>query len=218
MANQKTFCIMCGEELEAGALFCSSCGAKQEESSQSQAKNSERQIEAFQHSMIQNNQIPNNVTGEQQFCCPQCHSENVQSFEIIYNQNLSTSNHTTAGVGMTLGGKLGGGVAKTTGTSVTALGETVAPPAKAAADKFGCGTVIIVILATTALQLLLYFISPTLSEKAGILWIPACIFIYIQRKNKQKEAEKWNQEVWPKLYDEWRHSYMCMKCGHRFIH
>ena len=34
---------------------------------------------------------------------------------------------------------------------------------------------------------------------------------------KGQEAKKWNQEVYPQLLNKWQHSYMCMKCGNRFI-
>ena len=62
------------------------------------------------------------------FVCPNCHSDQIQSYELIYAQNVSSSTHTTTGVGISTGGGLGSGVATTSGTSVTALGEVVAPP------------------------------------------------------------------------------------------
>lgn len=220
MESQKAFCIMCGDELEPGALFCSSCGAKQETIPQIHSKHSEQQIEASPQGMIQNNPIPNVVTGEQQFCCPQCHSDNIQRYEIIYNQNVSSSSHTTTGVGTTFGGNFGAGVATTTGTSVTALGETVAPPSPKPTAfitlKAGClfllfGGLIIAIVVTI-------IASITSSNTLGELITTALIIgLIVYRYKVIQDNKRWNREIYPQLVNEWQHSYMCMKCGHRFV-
>ena len=209
--NEKTFCIMCGDELEPGALFCSSCGAKQEEPSQIQSQNPERQIEASQQKTIHTSPVTNTPVGQQEFCCPQCHSENIQSYQMVYSQNVSTTNNTTTGMAVGYSGGFGVGVggANTTGVSVTNLGQSVAPPSRRGYSSSGCLWAILAMMSLPGMVV----------GKGEMLILPVLLlggyFYYGYRK--EQEAKKWNQEVWPQLYDKWQHSYMCMKCGHRFL-
>lgn len=207
MESQKAFCIMCGEELEEGALFCSACGAKQTESSQLQSEPSPKQIGASQKLMSQGT----SAEVAQQFCCPQCHSENIQSYQMVYSQNVSTTNNTTTGMAVGYSGGFGVGVggANTTGVSVTNLGQSVAPPSRRGYSSSGCLWAILAMMSLPGMVV----------GKGEMLILPVLLlggyFYYGYRK--EQEAKKWNQEVWPQLYDKWQHSYMCMKCGHRFI-
>lgn len=148
---------------------------------------------------------------EQEFICPQCHSENIKSFEIVYSQNVSSSNNIMTGVGITNNGGIGGAVTNLKGTSVTALGESVAPPSMATRSKkkvcllffFGIGSILV--------------ISSVLPTVIQLLFVICAIMglIYYERQFRKK-IKRWNNEVWPLLYDEWNHSYICMKCGYRF--
>lgn len=90
--------------------------------------------------------------GRKEFVCPQCHSDHIQSYELIYSQNVSTSGHTTTGVSLTSDGGIGTGLLHTKGVSVTALGETVAPPIpmevrRELGLKWGLGAIIALIVA-----------------------------------------------------------------------
>ena len=68
------------------------------------------------------------------FTCPHCHSDNIQSFEMVYSNGVSTSTHSTIGVGFA--GRFGVGTATTNSTSVTNLSQSVAPPEKKSYIKF----------------------------------------------------------------------------------
>ena len=70
------------------------------------------------------------MSEETKFECPNCHSDNIQSFEVAYRNGVTTSSSTTTGLGVGSGGGLGLGTAKTTGTSVSQIAQEVAPPAK----------------------------------------------------------------------------------------
>ncbi|MBR1552633.1 MAG: hypothetical protein IJ631_01315 [Schwartzia sp.] len=145
---------------------------------------------------------------EPDFRCPQCHSENIQSYELIYSQNVSSSKGSSTGVGLTTNGKIGVGTANTSGTSITNLGKSVAPPAKKGLGGCGCFLWLAVIFG-----LLLFFMGSSGSRIVGIILAGACVWLGTEMDKRDK---KWNEEEYPKLLDEWKHSYMCMKCGHRF--
>ena len=63
---------------------------------------------------------------ENKYECPNCHSEYIQRFEVVYEGGMSDLSLTTFGVG--LGDDLGVGVGGSGGISQTMLSEEVAPP------------------------------------------------------------------------------------------
>ena len=85
------------------------------------------------------------------------------------------------------GGNLGGGVAATSGLRMSALAQQVMPPQK---QTVGCG-----------------------------LWVASIFFfpIFFYAVYKTIQASKWNKEVYPKLYEEWENSWICLKCGNAFL-
>ena len=143
---------------------------------------------------------------EQNFICPQCHSDNIQKFEIVYNNGVSNSSSSTIGVGYA--GSFGVGTATTTGVSVSNLSQSVAPPSK----KGYFGTFIKGIVLIAVIQLILG--AAINSSFAAIMsWICFAGLIYWMYKN----VYLWNRDVFPKLISEWHNSYLCLKCGNRFI-
>ncbi len=145
---------------------------------------------------------------EQIFCCPQCHSENIQSYELLYSQNVSSTKSSSTGVGLATNGKIGIGTADTSGTSITALGKAVAPPAKKSMGGCGCFLFLAILLGG-----FLLFTGSDLSRIAGFAISGGCLWLATEMEKRDK---KWNQEEYPKLLDEWQHSYVCMRCGHKF--
>lgn len=63
------------------------------------------------------------------YMCPKCHSENIQSFRLVYTGGVTTTDSSTSGVGIGAG-HLGVGVAGTSSVSTSQLAEEVAPPRK----------------------------------------------------------------------------------------
>ena len=49
----------------------------------------------------------NVMSEETKFECPNCHSDNIQSFEVAYRNGVTTSSSTTTGLGVGSGGGLG---------------------------------------------------------------------------------------------------------------
>lgn len=129
--------------------------------------------------------------------CPNCGSENTQSFQMVYESGardiVSTSHSFGTGVG---GGKLGGGAAVTVteGTANTKLANRTAPPpykgysrhfmALVAAGMFQLGgfpkSALVVLLVTGISAALRY---------------------------------RYNKNEFPGLYAEWRKKWLCHKCG-----
>lgn len=63
------------------------------------------------------------------YTCPKCHSENIQTYRLVYTGGVTTTSSGTIGVGIG-GGHLGVGAASSSGVNVSQLAETVAPPRK----------------------------------------------------------------------------------------
>ena len=142
-----------------------------------------------------------------EFICPHCHSDNIQSFEMVYNNGVSTGTHSTVGMGFA-GGKFGIGTATTNSVSVTNLSQSVAPPQKHSYVKaIGLG-----LLAVCVLQIVC---QALIGKVFGglISWVAFAGMIYWV----YKDVYCWNRDVYPKLLDEWYDSYLCLKCGYRFI-
>lgn len=150
---------------------------------------------------------------ENEFVCPQCHSANVQNFALVYGQNVSQSQNKTFGGGV-VGGDLASGVAVTNGTSVTGLGQAVAPPLQKSRNKLHA--FLMWFFGYMPIYFLLASILPNaLGNAPGVL---ALIILGSIEYKIHKKISTWNKEVWPGLYDEWQHSYLCLKCGHSFVH
>ena len=147
------------------------------------------------------------MSEETKFECPNCHSDNIQSFEVAYRNGVTTSSSTTTGRGVGSGGGLGLGTAKTTGTSVSQIAQEVAPPAKKGiVKKF----LLIGIILMFLLSAILGSVSNTLGSIGALLgWVLSGAFVY-------KTAYLWNRDVYPQLLDQWHHSYICFRCGQHF--
>ena len=147
----------------------------------------------------------------QNYTCPQCGSENIQRFSVAFRGGASTIDTKTSATGVGFGGgHLGVGVggAHTTGVQMTQLAQEVAPPAK----KGYLFPIIISIVAYFILGFTDSFLGNTVSHILSILGFAGCIWLFAY-----KNTYLWNKTVWPELYNQWEHSWVCLKCGHKFI-
>ena len=55
-------------------------------------------------------------------------------------------------------------------------------------------------------------IGATVSGLLGFIGFAACLYFLAYQK-----TYLWNKNVWPELYNQWEHSWVCLKCGHKFI-
>lgn len=135
--------------------------------------------------------------------CPNCGSSDVRRLPLIYEAGVSQITTRTTGVGVTLGGAVGVGGARSKGISQTELAHRVAPPAKRSQRG-----------ATWAMVLGLIIGLPNLADNTGA----AVIMLLVAAGGAWAffRAAQWNRRVWPQLYDRWDRSYMCERCGHGF--
>ena len=99
---------------------------------------------------------------------------------------------------------LAGGVTRTSGQTQTTLAAACAPPAKKHVMKRGN---------LIAISILAPFFA------LGVHWILFVIslavigFGWTWSGSSWKLNSKYNEEVWPQLYQNWTESWICHKCG-----
>ena len=129
-----------------------------------------------------------------EFKCPKCGSENIQKCEVIYMSGTVSHSSTTT---------MGRYEATTEGQASTDLAQAVAPPAQQ--DTSWLAGIVVA------------FIAFVLFDDGGI--IPGLVLgaIALLLFKSSADAENYNSNVYPKEYDRWKHSYICHRCGNRFI-
>lgn len=136
---------------------------------------------------------------ENKYECPNCHSEYIQRFEVVYEGGMSDLSLTTFGVG--LGDDLGVGVGGSGGISQTMLSEEVAPPLqRSVAEPALFGIVFGGVLFFVLSVFLNWFVVGLLA-----FLVVMAFGIVVAYAN-----HKWNKQVWPELMDAWDHSYICL--------
>jgi hypothetical protein len=126
-------------------------------------------------------------------CCPQCHSEDIRTFEMVYKSGSSSANT----IGITMSGDVG--QART--RSMTDLAGEVAPP-----DMSGPGCFSLVISAGLGM-IFGAIIHPTAGPLIGaIVGLVARVGIHLAGAG-DRDAQ----------YERWKKSWMCMKCGNKFL-
>jgi hypothetical protein len=140
--------------------------------------------------------------------CSKCNSENTQRLEVIYEGGTNIVNLSTSGVG--LGGDgFGVGSATTSGVTQSTLASKSSPPIQQKISFIG--NCFLWILGITLL--------PGLGGTGGsfvVGLISLSFLIYLGRSTYKKR--KFNSDIWPQLYQDWKNSWMCHKCGHIFHH
>ena len=127
----------------------------------------------------------------EKFMCPHCHSEHIQKCSIVYQNGASqitTSN---------------GEEVRVIGNGLTQLAQQVAPPAEKETHwgaMILCGG-----LAALFLTSGLFIVGIILG------------FIALNLYGSSDEAAKFNKEKYPILYNQWLNTYICNRCGNKFI-
>ena len=129
-----------------------------------------------------------------EFKCPKCGSENIQKCEVIYMSGTVSHSSTTT---------FGRYEATTEGQASTDLAQAVAPPAQQ--DTSWLAGIVVA------------FIAFVLFDDGGI--IPGLVLgaIALLLFKSSVDADKYNKEVYPKEYRRWQRSYICHRCGNRFL-
>lgn len=136
------------------------------------------------------------------FKCPKCGSDNIQSYEVIYNSGRASHVSTTDGV--SFGSDFSVGHATTSGNSVTHLAQTCAPPVRKIYNGYIKITFYIV------LSLFLAMIHP-------IIGVVAFLFLGFKWYSKSLDIRIALDTEFINAHEQWKHSYYCHKCGNRFI-
>jgi hypothetical protein len=126
-------------------------------------------------------------------CCPRCHSEDIRTFEMVYKSGSSSANS----IGITMSGELG--QART--RSMTDLASEVAPPDMSGP---GCFSIIISVGLGMIVGALIHPMGGPLI--GGILGLVARVGIHLAGAGDRDQQN-----------EKWRKSWMCMKCGNKFI-
>jgi hypothetical protein len=127
-------------------------------------------------------------------CCPRCHSEDIRTFEMIYKSGASSANT----IGITLSGELG--QART--RSMTDLAGEVAPP-----DMSGPGCFSVVMSVAFGL-----IIGMAINPFGAAPMVGAILGLVIRAVIHLVGASDRDAQ-----YEAWKKSWMCMRCGHKFV-
>ena len=141
------------------------------------------------------------------FKFPACGSDNIQSYEAIYNGGRATQTSTTDGI--SVGSDWSVGHANTSGSSITHLAKTCAPPVKEIYG--GCGVFIFYLFLAIVVGAALFAIQPIVASLIVIVFPLYKWAKKITSVNAERDAE------FSKAYTQWKHSYYCHRCGNRFI-
>lgn len=162
--------------------------------------------------------------------CPVCGSENIQRLSIIHDSGLFNVNLTTTGTsvgigaGLTVDGNVGGGVgisksnSETSGRYQSNISKTVAPPEPIwPAIPTGVWVISVIIGFASFLQLVVNrhwweFFGFFASIIIGVISFFLASLILIPKEHKLAALNA-NREAMAK----WKASFMCLKCGHKFV-
>lgn len=147
------------------------------------------------------------------WACPTCSAENTQKIAVVFAAQKSTSQSTTAGVGVGPTG-VGVGVAGTHGQSATLLAQQLAPPVAPTGQygALGCTTGLLLGMGSC--------VALTSANNAGagmFLAIGFPLFGLILEKALRQEAMQTAKSKYVSDLAEWERQYVCLRCGHRFI-
>ena len=135
------------------------------------------------------------------FQCPNCGSGDIQKCEMIYMQGTVNHSSTTS---------IGNYESETIGQVSTSLAQSVAPPTQKETYWLAmivCG----VIAALVGESVLKHFHTGHF-----IVAIIAGLFTWAFYSMSQ-EASEYNEKQYPIDYDNWKNSYICHRCGNKFI-
>lgn len=208
------FCSECGAQLDDDAVFCGECGTRVEVKSEiktvgpvimSEFTSKASAVPPDENiSSKEKESTDYEMEKRKEFVCPNCHSDQIQRFEVAYTSGLADTSSTTVSggvLGMRVLG-IGGAVSKTKGTSQTVLSAKTAPPSKKGYIK----SPLIVGLIVGAIA-------------GGVLnsEIAFNIGFLLSAGYKVYKAYDFNNNIWPGMMERWRNSYICSRCGNTFV-
>jgi hypothetical protein len=143
--------------------------------------------------------------------CPNCQSDNVTKFSVVYESGTSTINTRTTGGSTSYNWtnpslSSSSSSSKTTGIQQTAAAEKCAPPKQ----KRVFGLVVFAIIVS------LFSYEQFNNGNYGVFFI--LFFIVLGLGYLGYSNYKFNEGEFPKIYQIWQKSWLCNKCGTTFQH
>lgn len=142
--------------------------------------------------------------------CARCHSENTQSFEMVYRQGRSVGNFSGRSIDLNLN------ITATRGSikNQSLLSSQLRPP-----DRSTPSFLYAIIAAIIIFLIFLFFILiSSIKEDIFILlitlglFIPLIVSMVYLVKYANKISNEYNKE-YHKNYNKWKHSWICHRCG-----
>ncbi|HEX8831235.1 MAG TPA: hypothetical protein VF705_08730, partial [Longimicrobium sp.] len=139
--------------------------------------------------------------------CPKCATPDVRKLPLIYREGLSSVDTRTHGVGVGAGGVAVGG-ARTQGMSQTVLSQGASPPVQK--DTGG---------ATVATLVIAGVLGLLFGQTHALLgWVAFAGGAFLLYRFLVGPLNLWNAVEFPKLYRRWENTFLCTRCGERFVH
>jgi hypothetical protein len=136
--------------------------------------------------------------------CPKCHSEQIQTLQMVFENGTATAVHNSSGVGVGIGSGgsvgLGFGGSRTTSTSISTLAAKVAPPQPRKMGIFMAGIFLPVLALVT--------------NNAGVMFV--AVLIAAGCFVMGMKMKRWNKTELPKLVAQWERRWLCHRCGNVF--
>lgn len=150
---------------------------------------------------------------DEKYVCPQCHSDDVRKIEMIWKEQ--TGDIDLDSVGTTFGtGGVNVGYFKSHGHQLSKLAREAAPPRKRniKTDLMGGAFLGFFLGAIFGISTLIVGHKDLAAILFWVMMAIGCVYgVLLARKDG-----KWNDEVWPRVYAGWQHTWICTRCGKRF--
>ena len=150
---------------------------------------------------------------EQYYICPNCHSANIQKLSVVYNEGHTDIDFRSKDTSWSNSKEY-----RTKGVQETKLAASAAPPR----EESYLGAILCVAFLYVIVRVIVSIVFAFLISKETVAllekfvpWGINLIFVYllfICLRNVHAY-----QKRYPQMLDEWKHSWICKKCGHVFI-
>lgn len=158
------------------------------------------------------------------YACPNCESENVMRFSVAYQEGTRQIDARIYQVGVQ-GNEWGAAVGKAKGTSQSLQAMNVAPPEKKKIASYLIDGIFGLFFVPSFVAVIPFFVltkiighsfkmrPSVVSAFLLTLYVLAVIWYCVYFAKHFYKRIQWNRNVYPRLYDDWQHTYYCRRCG-----
>ena len=143
--------------------------------------------------------------------CPKCESENTQRLEVVFHGGTQTNTNTSVAVGAVMRGGGFGALTRSSGMSQSTLAQAATPPQVPKESKFAIACLIVgLMFGGFPLWIGLMHGGGFGAAVFGFVVLGLCSLPVIA---DTKKRQAYNRDVFPGLYQTWKDSWLCHKCG-----